>query len=677
MCKTILTEGPFGGVKTLVFCAGQNAFCPKKSWTSARGLGKIGSNHMPLLQRLCKTLGILSLTLLVPGMALGQSGYVTQAGEYAPAGNLPGDQTRPQLSLTRTNGFIVWQDNVTDGDGLGISTRALDSSFSSPFAGFRVNQQGAGDQENPQVTMLNNGGAAFTWQGGRQSFQHIYARFLSSSNTWVTGDVMVNASTNYYQINPVIATLANGNVIVVWSSYGQDGSMQGVYAQQFSPGGQKIGGESPVNQFTSFNQRTPAVAALSGGGYVIVWVSEQERSAIDINGNGYASVDIYGRIYNSSSTPLGNEFLVNTDTNICANPAVVGASDGTFIIAWGQKDTAVPNNGWDIFARPFSSAGNGGATRLVNTQRYGDQFAPKISANGVDYLAVWTSMGQDGSREGVYGQFLRGDASHAGGELRVNTTVLNQQINPAVASDNSGRFLTVWSSYTGLNNTMDLYAQRYVNSQQPLSPPGAPFVAALDSGSLSVSWPPVSGFNVVNYDLYVDGSGSPNLMTNNLWTVTGLAPGSSHLFRLSYTLSDGRVSPLSTPATGTTWGVDNNGDGLPDDWQALYWGANPANWPAPNQQLGPGGPTVLTVFEWGANPLNPGTWLKQQLTRTAQGWFLSWNTVPGFVYQVQTSANMANWTNLGALRYAAGATDSIFVGMGDQRGIYRIERVRY
>src|SRR5579864_556269 len=99
MCKTILTEGPFGGVKTLVFRAGQNALCPKKSWTRARGLGKIGSNHMSLMQRLRKTLGIIGLTFSVPGVALSQSGYVTQAGEYAPAGNLPGDQTHPQLSL--------------------------------------------------------------------------------------------------------------------------------------------------------------------------------------------------------------------------------------------------------------------------------------------------------------------------------------------------------------------------------------------------------------------------------------------------------------------------------------------------------------------------------------------------------------------------------------------------
>ena len=42
---------------------------------------------------------------------------------------------------------------------------------------------------------------------------------------------------------------------------------------------------------------------------------------------------------------------------------------------------------------------------LVN-MIYGDQYAPRISAIGVDYLIVWTSLGQDGSREGVFGQFV-------------------------------------------------------------------------------------------------------------------------------------------------------------------------------------------------------------------------------------------------------------------------------
>ena len=54
----------------------------------------------------------------------------------------------------------------------------LNGTLSGSGSSFRVNVQGAGDQENPRVTLLPGGGAAFVWQGGTNGFQHIYARFL-------------------------------------------------------------------------------------------------------------------------------------------------------------------------------------------------------------------------------------------------------------------------------------------------------------------------------------------------------------------------------------------------------------------------------------------------------------------------------------------------------------------
>ena len=106
---------------------------------------------------------------------------------------------------------------------------------------------------------------------------------------------------------------------------------------------------------------------------------------------------------------------------------------------------------------------------------------------------MWDSLEQDGSRDGVFGQLLRGDGSLLGSELRVNTTTINQQIQPCVASDAVGRFLVAWSSYGGGVNSFDLFAQRYVNTAQALPPPGPPFVNVLGSNSLSVTWPPVTG----------------------------------------------------------------------------------------------------------------------------------------------------------------------------------------
>ena len=100
------------------------------------------------------------------------------------------------MALSVSGGYLVWQDNITDGDGLGISALRLDSSFSGALSPFRVNSIGAGDQENPQVSLLNGGGAVFVWQGGQQGFQHIYARFLSAGNLWLGGDMQVNTFTN-------------------------------------------------------------------------------------------------------------------------------------------------------------------------------------------------------------------------------------------------------------------------------------------------------------------------------------------------------------------------------------------------------------------------------------------------------------------------------------------------
>jgi hypothetical protein len=277
-----------------------------------------------------------------------QATYVTNGVEYAIAGAKPGDQVHPAIALGPNGGFLVWEDNVTSSTGLGISAQRLDANFSASLSSFKVNSSTVNDHERPKVAVLNDGRAAFVWQGGKLGYQHIYARFLSSSNTWLTDDILVNSSTNYSQLGPVTAALPNGNLVVIWSSLSQynSSSLQDVYGQIFSPEGQKIGNEFLVNQFVNYNQRTPSVAALSTGGFVVAWVSEQQRAqgapspqVILPEQLPLPSVDVYARLYSSAGLPVNNEFLVNTSSNVCANPNVTAGPGGAFLIAWSQKDT--------------------------------------------------------------------------------------------------------------------------------------------------------------------------------------------------------------------------------------------------------------------------------------------------------------------------------------------------
>ena len=608
----------------------------------------------------------LALVWFVPAFAFGQTSYHPEGSEYRIAGSLIGDQIHVDAAIQPSGGWIVWEDSFTDGDGLGISARRLGSSLAGTFGAFRVNQVGALDQERPRVSMLNDGGGVFVWQGGKLGFQRIYARFLSSSNTWASGDVLVNTFANNSQLDAAVATLTGGNVAVVWASVNQVSatSMQDVYLQRLSPTGQKLGSETLVNQATAFNQRTPAIAPLTDGRFVVVWVTEQQRFE--------NSVDIYARFFSADGVGVGNEFLVNTGTNICANPSVAAAANGGFAVAWGQKDLEVLTNSWDVFARTVSSAGTGGLVRRVNTQTYGDQFAPKISSVGNDYLVVWTSLGQDGSREGVFGQHLSGDGSLAGGEFGVNTTTASQQIQPVVTSDHSTRFLTVWTSFVGGSASFDLFSQRFAATTQPLAAPEAPLVGVLSSNALNISWPPLQGFSVLNYEVYADGAATPTaVVTNSWWTMTGLAPSSPHWFNFDYVLTDGRHSPLSGATTNTTYGPYSY-YGIPVEWMSFYFGNN---WPSASADSDGDGVSNLNEFLAGTNPTDANSVLIQHLRATPQGLFLDWNTEPGLIYQVQVSGNLGGWTNLGVPRFAAGYQDSIYVG-GSASSFYRIQRLR-
>ena len=315
-------------------------------------------------------------------------------------------------------------------------------------------------------------------------------------------------------------------------------------------------------------------------------------------------------------------------------------------------------------------------------------------------MIVWTSLGQDGSREGVFGQYVHEDGSLVGPELRVNTTTAGQQMQPVVASDGAAQFLVVWMGFTFSPNSMDLFAQRYANVAAVLQPMSAPFVSApfVLNGSgvyqpqLQVSWPVLQGISVSNYQVFVDGAVTPMVLTtNNTWTMTaanGLAASSTHSFQLDYVTTDGR-SPLllSPPASGTTWSGLNWG-GIPYEWMQQYFGNNILAWPLPTADSDVDGMSNYQEFLAGTNPTNAASVLRVQISNVSSGQsfvqrasqnlpgiYLNWNTQPGLTYQVQVTTNLTSWSNLGSPRFAAGSSDSIYVG-GGSAGYYRVLLLR-
>ncbi|MFM1942557.1 MAG: hypothetical protein RI897_1539 [Verrucomicrobiota bacterium] len=629
--------------------------------------------------------------LLLAGR-LAAAGMAHYGNEYRMTQPMSGDQVVPALALGQGGGFLVFQDNRTDGSGLGITARRLDGNMIGAFDSFRVNSNGAGDQENPQACLLPDGGAVFVWQGGDGVDQRIFGRVLRPDGTWTGADIAISSSFGGTKRCPSIATLSNGNAVVIWESYDQDGDHFGVFGQIITPEGEKLGSEFQVNQTTQYNQRQASVAALPNGDFIAVWVSEGYSGVLNntpVSGQSFDTsggaltfnVQVVSRAFSGDGTPRGEENVCSSADRIAANPSVAVLADGSVLLAWSSfkvpanEQDRLANDRWDVVgvALDDSGAPQGEVFRL-NEHVSGDQYAPKVTPLRDHFQVIWTSMGQDGSREGVFGRTCTAVGAE-GEELQVNSITASQQLNPAVGSTDGTDALVVWSTFTGLDNSFDVVAQR-LSALPSLVAPQPPFVQPLSQSRLVVTWPRLDGMDVAAYEVYVNGESVPVETAETRFYLDKLAPVSTHQVQIAYRLSSGERSPLSLVSEGTTWGEDLNLDFLPDDWQAAHWGAQTSAWAAANADSDGDGATNWQELLAGTNPVDAASVLSTSMETSAQGYHLNWNTQPGSVYQVQVTEDLTTWIPVGAERFAAGNTDSILVQGTSNLVMYRVVRIR-
>ncbi|MBI3462055.1 MAG: hypothetical protein HY000_03210, partial [Planctomycetes bacterium] len=296
------------------------------------------------------------------------------------------------------NFFVAWQSRF-EGNDWGITARRYDAAGVPQGDDFVVNTFTVGPQQNPSVAMDADGDAVIAWESYGQDGDMfgVFARRINSAGVPLGPEFQVNTVTANEQRRPSVAMGSGGDFIVAWDSKYQDGSFEGIYAQAYSAAGVPQGGEFRVNNATGASQAFPSVDVAADGSFVVAWqhevvggwhVNARQYTRTDTDGDGVPEI-----------APTGNEFQVNTViSSILAHPVLATDAEGNFVVAWTRNQ--------DIYARAYDAAGSALDPEFrVNSFTANDQRDPAVAVDtDGDLVIAWQSQNQDGSQDGIFAQ---------------------------------------------------------------------------------------------------------------------------------------------------------------------------------------------------------------------------------------------------------------------------------
>jgi hypothetical protein len=330
---------------------------------------------------------------------------VTEGQEFPVNTYTQNNQWEPAIANDGNGNFVItWASDGQDGSSYGIFAQRFNSQGKRVGKEFRVNTYTDWWQKWAAVAMDNNGNFVITWQSfgqeSKSSFDYgIYAQRFNAKGQRIGKEFRVNIYTKNDQQYPDVAMDTMGNFVITWTSDGQDGSSFGIFARRYNNKGKPVGKEFQVNTYTDYTQVYSAVAMDKNGNFVIVWQSY---------GPDGSMFGVFARRFNVKGAALGDEFQVNTYTYLHQYIADIGMNEqGYFVIVWESQEQDGSKEGifaqrYDSNGQPIDYEFQ------VNTYTEGEQWHPTVIVDEKgNFVIAWSCTGQDGSSFGVYAKMYQ------------------------------------------------------------------------------------------------------------------------------------------------------------------------------------------------------------------------------------------------------------------------------
>ncbi len=356
----------------------------------------------------------------------------------------------------------VWYSDAQDGDSGGIYGQRFLANGQLHGHSFQVNTEAQGNQTDPSVAALPDGG----WVIAYYSASSINGQRYAASGEAIGGEVQLTQSLEEgsYEMYPSLLALADGSLLLTWYGYANSssGSLHGVYAAHYSNDMERIGSEFLVNAISTNTNlsalRQTNTVDLPDGGWMIFWADSSAQE-----------MELWGRRYAADGLSVGSDFQINqSEIGLWWDVNSSLLADGAILVAWNTRE--------GTYLRKYLANGeaDGPEICLVDKRITGDvSTVPAIlPLEDGGWQLTWAhkdKVPSDGLQFSVYQTFSQrflSDGSRVGDPIELGLTTAQNQISEYdQALLEGGGFITT----NTVNMSGDIYALRYDSMGQPLT----------------------------------------------------------------------------------------------------------------------------------------------------------------------------------------------------------------
>lgn len=331
------------------------------------------------------------------------------------------------------NAIAVWGQD----DGSRYNIRANRYTPSGGWGTAELIETDDGRARYLQIAVDEDGNAVAVWQQFDGSRDNIWANRYSPAGGWGSGELIETDNAGGAS-EPQIEVDAAGNAIAVWYQY--DGTRNNIWANRYTP--TEGWGTTELIETDNGNIGNPQVAVDDMGNAIAVW-PQHDGVRYNIRANRYTPSGGWGTAEHIETDDAGN----------AENPQVAVDENGNAIAVWHQSD-GTRNNIW---ANRYTPSGGWGTAELLETDDAGGAWEPQIAVDVAgNAIAVWTQF--DGIRYNIRANNYSPGAGW-GTAFPIEADEENSAQNPQIAVNGGGDALAVWRNHNGISWV--IWASRY------------------------------------------------------------------------------------------------------------------------------------------------------------------------------------------------------------------------